>query len=418
MREKAILYLLKNPSKYANAIGFTKLGGLHNNWIRDMVLAKEDKTLQAHRNSFKTTCVAIALAIIIILKPTDRTLFLRKTDDDIQEIIAQVKNILRHPVTKELVRIIWDIELELTTENVREVSTNLCTDTRGASQLVGMGIKASLTGKHYDNIFTDDIVNLKDRQSKADREATKTTYQELHNLKDLKTGRIYNTGTPWHKDDAFTLMPEPDTYDCYTTGIMTQEDIEAKKEELPPSLFSANYELKHIADEKVIFADANIGADPELVTNGKMHIDSAYEGEDYTALTILQRISGKYYILGKCWRKNVLDCYDDILKLYRKNLCIRLHSEDNGDKGMVARDLKQLGIRTRTYHEAQNKYIKIVTYLKKVWKDVYFVEGTDPEYIQQILDYNENADHDDAPDSASSIIREVYFRKDKEYIIP
>lgn len=34
-----------------------------------------------------------------------------------------------------------------------------------------------------------------------------------------------------------------------------------------------------------------------------------------------------------------------------------------------------------------------------------FVEGTDSDYINQILDYTENADHDDAPDSAACICR-------------
>lgn len=38
---------------------------------------------------------------------------------------------------------------------------------RGTSQLLGVGTSGSLTGKHYDYIFTDDIVNLKDRISPA-----------------------------------------------------------------------------------------------------------------------------------------------------------------------------------------------------------------------------------------------------------
>ena len=412
MRTKAIQWLIHNPSKFANKIGFTKLGELHNKWMQDMFLAKDDRTLQAHRNAFKTTCVAIVLSLIILLRPNDRTLFIRKTDDDVKEIIAQVKKILMHPVTKQLAKVIYDIDLCLTTENATEVSTNLCNDTKGANQLVAMGIKGSLTGKHFDNIFTDDIVTLKDRISKADREATKNTYQELQNLK-TDRGRIFNTGTPWHQDDAFSIMPDAERFDCYSTGIMSDEQIAQKKEEMSPSLFCANYELKHIASEEVIFADAQTGADAELVTNGKMHIDAGYYGEDYTALTILNRINGTYYLYGKCWRKNVVDCYDDIIKAYREHLCSKVFTELNADKGMMARDLKSFGLRTRTYHEHTNKYVKIVTYLKRVWSNVKFVEGTDDEYIQQILDYNENAEHDDCPDSASSIIREVYFKKER-----
>ena len=55
-----------------------------------------------------------------------------------------------------------------------------------------------------------------------------------------------------------------------------------------------------------------------------------------------------------------------------------------------------------------NKHIKISTYLKAIWTDVCFMEGTDPEYIEQICDYTEDAEHDDAPDSASCLARLLY----------
>ena len=55
-----------------------------------------------------------------------------------------------------------------------------------------------------------------------------------------------------------------------------------------------------------------------------------------------------------------------------------------------------------------NKFMKIDTYLKRVWSDLEFVEGTDQEYIDQICDYNENVAHDDCADSASSAIRQVW----------
>ena len=45
-----------------------------------------------------------------------------------------------------------------------------------------------------------------------------------------------------------------------------------------------------------------------------------------------------------------------------------------------------------------------------------FVAGTDQEYINQICDYTENAEHDDAPDSAASIVRKLWNKKDTEYV--
>ena len=68
-----------------------------------------------------------------------------------------------------------------------------------------------------------------------------------------------------------------------------------------------------------------------------------------------------------------------------------------------------------TYHESMNKYLKIVTHLKSVWDKLYFTEGTEETYIKQVLDFYENAAHDDAPDSAACIARLLNKRTDREY---
>jgi predicted phage terminase large subunit-like protein len=408
-RKEATDFLLNNPKKYAKMLGFDKLVDINEAWIIDMVRGKDDKSLMAHRNSYKTTCVSIALTEIIILLPRLRTMFMRKTDTDIKEVVKQVQKILKDPHTLYLTQCIYGVNLSLTTETATEIQTNLSTDIKGTSQLVGIGSGGSLTGKHFDRIFTDDIINVQDRISKAERDRTKLVYQELQNIKN-RGGRIYNTLTPWHRDDASTLMPAPEKYTCYDTGIMTAEDIAEKKESMSPALFCANYELRHIASEDVLFDDRPTGADARMVYNGLSHVDSAFYGTDYTAFTIMNYVDGKLYVLGRMWRKHVEDCYDDIINLWKAHLCGKLYMETNADKGMVARDLKNKGVRTVTYAEDMNKHIKIATYLKAVWKYVIFVEGTDAEYIEQICDYTEDAEHDDAPDSCACLAR-LLWRK-------
>ena len=112
-RQQAVDFLKYKPVQFAKMLGFTKLGDMHNDWIMDMVMGKKDDTLQAHRGSFKTTCVSIALSEIIILLPRLRTLFMRKTDNDVKEIIKQVQNILKDPHTLYLVNCIYGINLRL-----------------------------------------------------------------------------------------------------------------------------------------------------------------------------------------------------------------------------------------------------------------------------------------------------------------
>ena len=403
------------PSNFGNEIGFDKLGALHNMWIKDMVDGTGDRTLQAHRNSYKTTCVSVALADIMIKYPNDKTLFMRKTDTDVKEVIKQTTKILQHELTQELSRAIWGVPVVLITQSATEITTNLADDIRGTAQLTGMGTHSSLTGKHFERIFTDDIVNIDDRTSKAERERTKLIYQELNNLIN-EGGRIYNTGTPWHKDDCFSIMPKAYRYDVYHTGIMDDERILEKKSAMLPSLFAANYELRHIAAEDVIFTNPKTGADPALIEQAKYcHVDAAYGGEDYTAFTIAKKIDGTYYVLGKMWHKHVDYCEDEIIALRKKFNAGKIRCEDNGDKGYLAKDLRRKGERTMEYHEDMNKFLKITTYLKGEWNNVVFVNGTDPEYIEQICDYNEDAEHDDAPDSLASTIRAMWGKSDKEY---
>lgn len=416
-REQAVRFLLTWPYKFAHLVGFTKLTELHNKWMRQMISGKGDKTLQAHRGSYKTTCVSVALAIILVLLPNLRALFMRKTDNDIKEVIAQVKKILESAQMQCFVSAIYGVNLKLTTSTANEISTNLTNDPRGTSQLVGLGMGGSLTGKHFDLIFTDDIVNMQDRISRAERERTKLIYQELRNIVN-RGGRIYNTGTPWHKEDCFSLMPNPEVYDCYTTGLIPDDVLAEIRDKMTASLFAANYELRHIAAEDVIFTAPRTGADASLVEQGECHIDAAYGGEDYTAFTICRKFDGTYYIYGRLWQKHIDDVEDEIIKLRQQFNAGRIYCEDNGDKGYLAKDLRRKGERVAVYHEDMNKFLKIETYLKSQWKDVVFVAGTDSEYINQICDFNENAEHDDAPDSCASIIRKLWKQGDKKKYTP
>jgi phage terminase large subunit-like protein len=268
----------------------------------------------------------------------------------------------------------------------------------------------SLTGKHFDRIFTDDIVNVQDRVSKAERDRTKTIYQELQNIKN-RGGRIYNTGTPWHRDDAFSLMPNPERWDCYSTGLIGDDVLSEIKGKMTASLFAANYELRHVAAEDVIFCDPITGGDTSLAEQGECHIDAAYGGEDYTAFTICRKHDGKYYVYGRCWRKHVDDVTDEIISLRKAFNAGMINCENNGDKGYLGKALRQKGERVSIYHEDMNKFLKITSYLKAEWKNVVFVVGTDAEYINMICDYNENAEHDDCPDSLASLIRKMWKQK-------
>lgn len=410
-RKKQTLDLIYyEPYKIGHWVGFHDLTELHNEWLRSFLYAEEDQTLLAHRGAYKTTVLSLFLAIHTVIDPNENVMFFRKTDDDVTEVMTQAQKILQSSVMQRIVLDLYDTELRFLKSNNSEIHTNLCTSTKGVSQVIGLGIGTSITGKHADIVVTDDIVNLKDRISRAERERTKIQYMELQNICN-RGGRFINTGTPWHKEDAISIMPNVKRYDCYSTGLITREKLEQLRQSMSDSLFAANYELKHIADKDAMFKNPKFTDEKELIYGGLSHIDAAYDGADGTAFTIMNRLKdGKIIGFGKRWDKHVDDCLNEIGVYHKLLRAGSISCEKNADKGYLAKELRGLGYHVNPYSESMNKFLKISTYLRSNWGNITWLEDTDPEYINEILDYNEFAEHDDSPDSAASLIRKMETR--------
>ena len=419
MKNEAIeqtIDLIKDfPYLVAQDVGFSDVREYpHNDWMKHIITDEDDYTLLAHRGSYKSSVLSVCIALMMLVYPWKNIIFLRKADNDITEMIRMVRKALESDTFRKFSIILYKRPIVLLKASESEITTNLYKSASGSSQLLGIGIKSSITGKHADIVITDDICNISDRISKAERDRTKIQYQELQNVKN-RGGRIINTGTKWHGDDVFSLIDDIDICDCYHTGLISPEKLQQIKDSMIPSLFACNYELRIIASEDVIFTDPQTGAGEDTVMQGIMHVDSAFYGEDYTSWGVMAKHDGKYYLYGKCKRKHVEDCYGDIMADYERFCCGKLYNESNADKGFVARDLRKAGAKVILYAEKENKYIKIVTHLKAIWKDLIFVDGTDKEYIQQICDYFEDAEHDDAPDDAASLARLLYPKQEAQY---
>lgn len=415
MNKRLVESIKREPVKYARALGFDLLTDTHNEWLRIMLLCPDDYTLLGHRGSYKTTCLSVALAFGAVLRPTKTTFFLRKTDDDVIEIISQAQKILDTDMLHYIATQIYGVDFYMTVRSAYKIDTTLNQSTRGQVQIQGMGLNGSITGKHADYIYTDDIVNVKDRISRAEREQTKRQYQELQNIRN-RGGRILNTGTPWHKDDCIsTLMPNVHRYSVYDTGLVSQEQQQQLRASMSPSLYAANYELRHIADADALFAAPYIlddtPANTQMIYGGMSHIDAAYGGDDYTSYTVMrEQRDGTIVAYGKLWHKHVDDCLSGIYDIHDTLRAGTIVCERNGDKGYLADDIESAGYPVYSYSESTNKYIKISTYLRKSWPRIKWLAGTDPDYIAQILDYTEFAAHDDAADSAASLVRYLQDR--------
>ena len=145
--------------------------------------------------------------------------------------------------------------------------------------------------------------------------------------------------------------------------------------------------------------------DETLFRDGIAHIDAAYGGEDFTAFTCAKRQGDTIYLYGRMWHKHVDTVIDVCISEAKRLLCAPILTETNADKGYLAKEIIRRGYSARTYTESMNKFLKISTFLRKWWGNIVFLDGTDKQYVAQILSYTESAEHDDSCDSAAVCCR-------------
>jgi hypothetical protein len=192
-------------------------------------------------------------------------------------------------------------------------------------------------------------------------------------------------------------------------GILSPDEIERKKKLTTPFLYAANYELELQADESTLFQDPQFKPWTWRAPC-QMHLDTAFDGDHYCALTVMSPSSPGQPIQATGWvyPGNVRDWYPKIIQLVGQYRPSTLWVEDNADKGHTTATLKRMGAPARGYAESQNKHVKISTCLYDVWPRIHWSAETDQEYLAQITDYREGGEPDDAPDSAATLSRIMF----------
>jgi hypothetical protein len=409
MTEAQIKNLRNNPHLLGHYLGYKKLNETHSQWILNFWDNEKDYVLQAHRNSYKTTaCLVVGTIWYLLFHPETTILIVRKEADGASSIVKSISKLYDTPEMLTLYKEVGYTELRKIDDRIDSITLSQKKMVTKEGNIDSIGIGGSVTGRHYDKILCDDISTLKDRVSKAEREKTNGFVRELMNIKKA-TGTISFSGTPWHKKDVFSILPEAEKFPLGSIDIpeLTPEKIAEIRSRTTASLFAINYTLKHVADENKIFIDAKTD---NLVTEHSgtiAHIDCAYSGTHYTALTIGQKIAGNYIIKGYTWRKSIVDLYDQVANIMKAHNVSSCYMEDNADKGLGRAELSKRFTAISGYHESENKHNKIIGHLKYRWPEVYFDPDTMPEYLNQVLDYEEGLEPDDCPDSAACVIRQL-----------
>ena len=127
--------LLEHPEKIGIGVGFTDLTPMHGEWIRQMVFGEGDYTLQAHRGSYKSSCLAVSIALLMVLYPKRNIIFMRKTDSNVAEMMTMVSKILGQTLIQGICGAIYHKPLVITAESLDHISTNLWKSPMGSYQL-------------------------------------------------------------------------------------------------------------------------------------------------------------------------------------------------------------------------------------------------------------------------------------------
>lgn len=402
--------IFDNPHQLGNYLGFKDLTGLHSEWIKYIWRSSSHVSLQAHRGSMKTTSVIVLGNLVnMTFHWNDRTAIIRKDFTSASDILKVTSRIIQGDKYQALFYELFGIYPRLIVDSLMKLQWDLKETESPEGNANAFGIGGSITGKHFDHILLDDIITIRDRISKAERDSVDNFVREIiANV--IDPGKFVKaTGTPWHKMDTWRLLPTPIVYDIYSTGLkaFTQERIAEIRKNTTASLFAANYEMKHISSEETIFDEPTFTNTWDATLNIQGHIDAKYQGSHTGAFTMMaKKADGRIQAVGFVFHKHINEEYSKLMDKWKKYRCGTTHLELNADKGYSARDLSNMGMMTKTYNESENKAVKIIQNLKKYWDLIDWHEDTDPEYISQILDWQEGQEPDDCADSAASCLRE------------
>lgn len=404
--------------------GKTLLTDMHSDWMRYIWDTTEDRALKAHRGSFKSTSIIEAgVPWYLMWNPNHRIAIVRKTYTAAAEVVRSIANLMESPLVRPVFEKVWGTKWRFTTKREGKLLLSVKQTSTPQLSIEALGLDSNITGKHYDRVICDDFIDLNDRVSEAERNKTILLIQEIRsNIIDrgMPTSFI---GTPWHKADAWTVLPPALEYPINATGLVTPEQELAIKSKTTPILYACNYELRFEAEDDLIFRNPRIGKWRQGLSNVKGHVDAAFQGEHWNSLTIMGQLpDGRINAVGFAYHGNIKDWIGFVAQKLIQYGCTQFFIEDNADKGFVADILKlnpavkREGMWVDTYHEVMNKHVKIVTYLYENWKNIEWAEETDFTYLEMCTDYREKQEPDDCPDSAASLLREGGFSTSKDFM--
>jgi len=242
---------------------------IHGPWCRDVM--RDDELFQlwlCPRGSYKTTLFTEALPLSLLLHDPDlRIHIVSSTATLAQGFVRAIRAHLRKGKLFEKLFGYWLGRQRQHGESNRGDELWVPARTRTAKEpsLSCSGMDNEITSVHYDVIIADDLVSRRDRESLAQREATKRYLKDLVSILE-PGGRLIAVGTRWHHQDAYAEMIDSGQFavrrypvrDALGGLAMPEMYSEARLHDLREKIgsreFAAQYELSPLPAEGTLFS--------------------------------------------------------------------------------------------------------------------------------------------------------------------
>jgi hypothetical protein len=264
-------------------------------------------------------------------------------------------------------------------------------------------IKTSMRGRHPKRIICDDIVSDEDT-SEAMRILVKKKYTEAYNL----CKNIILIGQPSHAYDLYAeLRPQLKKMEVPWGAIPElSADIEAMKlAGIDEASIEMNYHLRILKTGANPFDSIKYMDQFPLGDSSVAWIDPSFKGTDYTAISIIkshfQGIAVVGFTYKKSWNNALDQLVEKLLKYNVKKLAFECNSLGDQPVIMLRQLLKGKGIGVVGVDSTMNKHSKIMA-AGSYAHLIHLSKESDQNYINQVVQYEYNAKHDDSPDSLAS----------------
>lgn len=261
-----------------------------------------------------------------------------------------------------------------------------------------------LRGKHPKLVIMDDPVTPDD-VSEAVRKKAKRVYNELYKL----VSNVCLIGQPVHKYDLYQeLRPKVKLLEMpHGTIPELDHDLEAQRlAGVDETSIQASYHLKLISDGSSIFE--KIRYVPKFIPGDSVAwLDPSFEGDDYSALTIVRGYLGGVMVKGFVWKKAWHHCAKEIAEVLIKHgvlkFCIECNSLGTQPVELFQGLLKDSKIGVVGKKSTDNKHARIAA-VGPFCNVVHLAEDSDQLYKDHVVQYEYKSKYDDAPDSLASCL--------------